>query len=71
MVLVWCEGRGHAGGTREGGRQAGREGLPIDQVAVSSVVAYSVSQLSVSGHGDQTAPHPPTSRLTLPTDAVT
>lgn len=50
--MVWCEGRGHAGGAREGER----EGLPIDQVAFSPVVAYRVSQLSVSGQGDQSAP---------------
>ena len=60
--MVWCEGRGHAGGAREGGRE---EGLPIDQVAFSPVVAYRVSQLSVSGQGDHSVP--PASRVTLPT----
>lgn len=38
------------------GREGGAEGLPIDQVAFSPGVAYRVSQLSVSGQGDQTAP---------------
>lgn len=37
------------------GREGGAEGLPIDQVASSPEVAYRVSQLSVSGQGDQTA----------------